>query len=119
MRACVCACVNACVRTCACVCVRTYVCVCVRVCVSQTARFIHNLSFQFDLGHNVVSDLIPFVEDSLKLVKASVNKVKDFKCETSSFVKLMYERSRSHLTKDNHYIQIKSDKGHSLNPDQI
>ena len=88
-------------------------CVCACVCVSQTARFIHTLSFQFDLGHNVVSDLIPFVEDSLKLVKASVNKVKDFKCETSSFVKLMYERSRSHLTKDNHYIQIKSDKGHS------
>ena len=102
--ACVCACVNACVRTCVCVsaCVRMCVCACVRVCVSQTARFIHNLSFQFDLGHNVVSDLIPFVEDSLKLVKASVNKVKDFKCETSSFVKLMYERSRSHLTKDSH-----------------
>ena len=109
MRVCAPVCVSACVR----------MCVCVRVCVSQTARFIHNLSFQFDLGHNVVSDLIPFVEDSLKLVKASVNKVKDFKCETSSFVKLMYERSRSHLTKDNHYIQIKSDKGRSLNPDQI
>ena len=79
---------------------------CVCVCVSQTARFIYNLSFQFDLGHNVVSDLIPFVEDSLKFVETSVNKVKDFKCETSSFVKQIYERSTS-------------DKGQPLNPDQI
>ena len=72
-------------------------CVCVCVCVGvflSRSRFIYNFSFQFDLGFNVVSDLIPFVDDSS-------DRITDMKCgKKSIFMKQIYERSKSALTKD-------------------
>ena len=88
---CVCVCVRACVRVCACV--RTCVRVCVRVCVSHTTWLIYTFSFQFDLGQNVVSDLIP-------LVKNSMDQVKYKQCRTSVFMNQIYERFRLALIKD-------------------
>ena len=70
------------------------VCVCVCACFSHTTWFIHNFLFQFDLGYNVLSDLIPFVDDSS-------DRITDRKCgKKSIFMKQIYERSKSALTKD-------------------